>query len=370
LLHEALHELRRGYACGEGDPRWYGLAGRVALDLWDWIAWDELTVRQIAMLRTDGVLTLLPVALAFRAWMSVHNGQFAAAEALLEEARAITGANGTTPPGYIEPVLAAYRGDTSRTLNLVRASSSHSNVWAEGQMIPMVHFAAAVLHNGLGEYADALAATDLAAQHDDLGLGGYTLVQRIEAAARLGETEIASTALTQLLERTEAGGTDLALGLAARSRALLASGPDAEALYQKALTHLERAGIAILLARARLIYGEWLRRENRRNDAREQLRQAYDVFAKAGADGFAQRTRRELRATGDSVRTPDAGPSDSLTAQESVIARLARDGHTNQEIGTQLFISPRTVEWYLSKIFSKLHIGSRRELRTVLRDIT
>lgn len=369
VLNVALQQLLRDYARGEGDPHWYGLAGRVALDLWDWIAWDELSARQIQMLRTDGLLTLLPVALAFRAWMSVHNGQFAAAEALLEEARAITGANGTTPPGYIEPVLAAYRGDKNRTLNLVRASTAHATMRAEGQMIPMVHFAAAILHIGLGEYSDALAATELAVQHDDLGLGGYALVQRIEAASRLGETEIARTALDQLLERTEASGTDLALGLAARSRALLASGPDAEALYQKALVHLERTGITMLLARARLIYGEWLRRENRRNDAREQIREAYDAFVKAGAEGFAERARRELRATGESVRTPDAGPSDSLTAQESTIARLARDGHTNQEIGTQLFLSPRTVEWYMSKIFSKLHIKSRRGLRTALHDV-
>jgi DNA-binding CsgD family transcriptional regulator len=289
---------------------------------------------------------------------------------LLDDAHVITEATGTLPPGYIEPVLAAYRGDKDRTLNLVRASTDYTTVYAEGQMIPMVHFAAAVLHVGLGEYPEALAATELAVQHDDLGLGGYALVQRIEAAARLGEVRIAAEALDQLIARTEPSGTDLALGLAARSRALLASGPEAEGLYQEAIAHLERTGITILLARAKLIYGEWLRRENRRNDARDQLRRAHSLFVKARADGFAERTRRELVATGDSVRMQDVGPSDSLTGQESVIARLARDGHTNQEIAEQLFISPRTVEWHMSRIFDKLQIRSRRGLRAALRAST
>jgi DNA-binding CsgD family transcriptional regulator len=237
----------------------------------------------------------------------------------------------------------------------------------------MVHFAAAILHIGLGEYSEALAATELAVGYDDLGLGGYAgyaLIQRIEAAARLGETEIAAEALDQLIARTEASGTDLALGLLARSRALLASGAEAEALYQKAIAHLERTHITMLLARTHLIYGEWLRRENRRQDASEQLRRALGLFVEAGADGFAERARRELVAAGGSAGTPNSSASASLTGRESLIARLAGDGHTNQEIAVQLFISPRTVEWYLSKVFSKLQISSRRGLRKALRDAT
>jgi DNA-binding CsgD family transcriptional regulator len=366
LLDAALQQLRRDYLRGDGDPRWYGLAGRVALDLWDWIAWDDLTGRHIQMLRDGGLLTLLPVALAFRAWMSVHAGRFSDAEALLEEAHLITGATGTAPPGYIEPVLAAYRGDKPRTLKLVRAGIDRSTVRADGQMVPMVHFAAAVLHIGLGEYREALAATELAVQHDDLGLGGYALVQRIEAAARLGENEIATDALNRLIVRTEPSGTDVAFGLAARSRALLATGEEADALYRTAIRHLERTGITMLVARAHLIYGEWLRRENRRTDAREQLRRAHGLFVKAGADAFADRACRELVATGESVAILDAEPEDLLTGQESVVARLARDGYTNQEIAAQLFISPRTVEWHLSKVFNKLQIRSRRGLRSAL----
>ncbi|MGY4650721.1 helix-turn-helix transcriptional regulator [Mycobacterium sp. URHB0021] len=383
LLNEALRELRRDYSRGDGDPRWYVLAGRVALDLWDWNAWDELAVRQIQTQRDSGLLTLLPVALAFRAWMSLHAGRFPDAETLLEEARLITEAVGATMPGVrggvggrhvgsIEPVLAAYRGDKNRTLNLVRASTAHATVHAEEE-IPMVHFAAAILHLGLGEYSEALAATELAIGYDDLGLGGYAgyaLIQRIEAAARLGETEIATEALNQLIARTEASGTDLAFGLAARSRALLAKGGEAEALYQKAIAHLERTHITMLVARTQLIYGEWLRRENRRHDAREQLRRALDLFVEAGADGFAERATRELVATGDSVRRRNSRASVSLTGRESVVARLASDGYTNQEIAVQLFLSPKTVEWYLTKVFNKLQISSRRGLRKALRDAT
>jgi DNA-binding CsgD family transcriptional regulator len=380
LLNEALKELRRDYSRGDGDPRWCVLAGRVAGDLWDWNAWGDLAVRQIQTQRDSGLLTLLPVALAFRAWMSLHAGRFSDADALLEEGRLITEAVGATLPGVgegvggrhvggIEPVLAAYRGDKNRTLNLVRASTVHATVHAEGEILT-VHFAAAILHIGLGEYSEALAATELAVGYDDLGLGGYALVQRIEAAVRLGETEIAAEALNQLLARTEASRTDLAFGLAARSRALLASGGEAEALYQKAIAHLERAHITMLLGRAHLIYGEWLRRENRRHDAREQLRRALGLFVEAGADGFAERASRELVAAGDSTRRPNSRASVSLTGRESVVARLASDGHTNQEIAVQLFISPKTVEWYLTKVFGKLQISSRRGLRNALRDAT
>ena len=368
LLKSALNELRGEYLRGDADPRWYGLAGRVALDLWDWKAWDELTVQHIGMLRESGMLALLPVALAFRAWMCVHSGEFSEAEALLAEARAITEATGTPRSGYIEPALAGYRGDKERTLELVRTSIASATVRADGQMVPMVHFAAAVLHNSLGEYREALEATELAVQHDDLGLGSYALAQRVEAAARLGEYDVGAEALRQLLERAVAGGTELALGIGARSRALLASGHEAEARYREAIAHLERSGIEMLLARAHLIYGEWLRRENRRNDAREHLRRAHDIFSRVRADGFAARARGELLALGDAVAKPEAGRSETLTSQESFIARLARDGHTNQEIGTRLFISTRTVEWHMSKILNKLDIKSRRGLRAALAD--
>jgi DNA-binding CsgD family transcriptional regulator len=266
-------------------------------------------------------------------------------------------------------VLAAYRGDKNRTLNLVRAPTADATVHAEGGPL-LVHYAAAILHIGRGEYSEALAATELAAGYDDLGLGGYVLIQRIEAAARLGETEIAAEALNQLLARTDASGCDLAFGLAARSRALLATGEEAEGLYQQAIVHFDRAHIPLSLARAHLIYGEWLHRENRRHDAREQLRRALVLFTEAGADGFAERTSRELVAAGDSVRRPNSRASAALTGRESVVARLASDGYTNQEIAVQLFISPRTVEWYLGKVFSKLQLSSRRGLRHALRDAT
>jgi DNA-binding CsgD family transcriptional regulator len=364
-----MSELHREYSRGEGDPRWYGLAGHVALDLWDQHAWDDLTARQLTALRAGGLLTLLPGTLAFRIATCVHAGRFSEAQALLEEAHAIAGATGTPPPGYIEPLLAAYRGDEARTLELVRAGLDHAAVRAEEPLVMIVHFAAAVLHNSLGQYSDALAATDLAIQYDQLDMYGYALAQRIEAAARLGETDIAAEALQQLVERAEASGTDLALGVAARSRALLAEGAEADALYREAITLLRRSRVNVLLARAQLIYGEWLRSENRRDDAREQLRRAYEVFTRVGANGFAERTRLELLALGESVGKTTPSLSDALTNQELFIARLARDGHTNQEIAAQLFISRRTVEWHLSKVFHKLDIKSRRGLRAALAQI-
>ena len=370
LLKAAMSQLHREYSRCEGDPRWYGLAGRVALDLWDQHAWDDLTARQLTALRAGGRLTLLPGTLAFRIATCVHAGRFSEAQALLEEANAIAGATGTSPPGYIEPLLAAYRGDEARTLELVRAGlEEHAGVRAERPLVMIVHFAAAVLHISLGQYLDALAATDLAIGYDELDMYGYALAQRIEAAARLGETDIAAEALQQLVERAEASGTDLALGVAARSRALLADGAEADALYREAITLLRRSRVNVLLARAQLIYGEWLRSENRRDEAREQLRRAYEVFTRVGADGFAERTRLELLALGESVGRTTPSLSDALTNQELFIARLARDGHTNQEIAAQLFISRRTVEWHLSKIFHKLDIKSRRALRAGLAQI-
>jgi DNA-binding CsgD family transcriptional regulator len=194
----------------------------------------------------------------------------------------------------------------------------------------------------------------------------WALPELIEAAARTGDTGIATGALTRLAEFTRAGGTAFGLGVEARSRALLSAGETAENLYREAIERLGRTRLRPELGRAHLLYGEWLRRENRRAAAREQLRTAYDMLAAMGAEAFAERARHELLAAGEIVRRQTAEPDSTLTAQEAHIARLAADGHTNSEIGAQLFLSARTVEWHLRKIFTKLGIGSRRELRTAL----
>ncbi|MFI5613301.1 AAA family ATPase [Amycolatopsis sp. NPDC051903] len=365
-LMEAVRQFLRDSDAGVAGLRWYGLVGRIALDLWDQQSWDDLAARQVQILREQGVLTLLPVALAYRAGVCVHAGRFDEAAALLEESDAISQATGAPPPLYIEPVLAAYRGEEERTLQLVRTSLHSATVRGEGRVIPIVQYAAAVLHNSLGQYREALAATDWAVEHDDIGMYGYGLLERVEAAARCGETGIATEAMEELVARADATGTEMALGVAARSRALLAKGDEADGLYRSAVEHLRRSKVGVLQARAQLLYGEWLRSERRRDDAVVQLRQARAVFRRVRADGFAERARRELVAAGEAVGVPTVALADRLTGQETYIAQLAAEGQTNQEIAAQLFLSPRTVEWHLGKIFAKLEITSRRGLRAAL----
>jgi ATP/maltotriose-dependent transcriptional regulator MalT len=221
-----------------------------------------------------------------------------------------------------------------------------------------------VLYNGLGRYGEALAAAGLASEHPEgLAFSNTTLVELIEAATRTGQVERAADALKQLSERTTASGGDWALGDEARSRALLSEGEPAERLYREAIERLGRTRVRAELARAQLLYGEWLRRHNRRVDAREQLRVAHQMLTAMGIEGFAERARRELLATGETVRRRAVETADELTAQEAQIARLAGDGRTNLEIGAELFLSSRTVEWHLHKVFTKLGISSRRQLR-------
>ena len=224
----------------------------------------------------------------------------------------------------------------------------------------------ALMHNGRGRYAEALAAAQRACEYDDVGPFAWALVELIEAGVRSDAADAASAALDRLSRRTQASGTDWALGIEAGSRALVSDGRDAEPHYREAVERLARTRGVVHLARARLLYGEWLRREGRRVDAREQLRTAHETLGRIGAEAFAERARRELLATGETARTRTEDARDALTPQEAQIAQLARDRHTNPEIGAQLFISPRTVEYHLRKVFTKLDISSRKELRGAL----
>ena len=230
----------------------------------------------------------------------------------------------------------------------------------------MIECSAAVLFNGLGRYEEALAAAERGAAHEGLGLYALALVELVEAGVRSDRSQLAAAALERLSERTQASGTDWALGMEARSRALLCAGEAAEALYEEAIKRLSPGRVGLHLARAQLVYGEWLRRENRRVDSRVQLRAAHESFSRFGAEAFAERARRELLATGETLRHRSADAPDALTPQEAQIARLAGDGRTNPEIGAELFISPRTVEYHLRKVFAKLDITSRKELRQAL----
>jgi ATP/maltotriose-dependent transcriptional regulator MalT len=300
--------------------------------------------------------------------MLLFAGDLTAAASLTGEAQAVKEATGSNLAPYGALGLAALRGDEAGTLALLDATREDVTRRGEGAGITFAEWANAVLNNGLGRYPDALAAARRATSYEaDLGSMIWPTVELIEAAARSGVTETATGACERFAVMTDASGTDWALGLQARSQALLREGEEAERLYREAIAHLGRTRMRVDLARAHLLYGEWLRRQHRRLDAREQLRTAHGMVEGIGAEAFAERARRELRATGETARrrTLVAGRED-LTAQEAQIARLARDGLSNPEIGTRLFISAHTVQYHLRKVFPKLGITSRGQLDRVL----
>lgn len=358
----------------DGVIRWLWTACPVApepmaADLWDDDSWHELATRAVRLARDAGALASLPIALSYRAAVHLHAGEFAAAAALIHESDAIAEATGNAPLRYTSLALAAWRGDETRAVRQIESSVKEATARGEGRALGLAGYATAVLYNGLGRYDAALAAAKHACSYDDLGFFGWSLVELIEAAARSGARDVAADALQQLEERARAAGTNWALGVLARSSAQLEHGRSADALYRESLTRLERCRMVVHLARAHLVYGEWLRREQRRVDAREQLRLAYDMLVSMGANAFAERARGELAATGETVRKRVMESRDDLTAQEVLVARLAAQGRTNPEIGAQLFISPRTAEYHLRKVYTKLGISSRRSLRDAIRDI-
>jgi DNA-binding CsgD family transcriptional regulator len=306
------------------------------------------------------------VALNYRAAALLQSGRFAEAAALIEEADAISDASGHQAVMLASFELTAWRGREAETLRMIDRMTRVARTVRFGRPISLGHYSKAILYNGLGRYPEALTAAQQACEHEDLDLYGRSLVELVEAGVRSGKVDLASDALERLVERTALAGTDWARGIEARSRALLTDGPAAEALYVEAIDRLTRTRIRAELARGHLLYGEWLRREGRRTDAREQLRPAHEMLTGMGAEAFGERARRELMATGETVRKRRVDTRNELTAQEAQIARLAADGHTNPEIGAQLFVSPRTVEWHLRKVYTKLDISSRRELRRAL----
>jgi DNA-binding CsgD family transcriptional regulator len=338
--------------------------------VWDDEAWHELATRAVRLARDAGALTALPVDLEYRAAVHAHAGEFDEASALIEEADAVAAATGNAPLRYVSLFLAAWRGDESQVLKLIESRTRDANARGEGRAIGWAEYVKGVLYNGLGRYEAALAGARQACAHEDPCFSGWSLVEVIEAGVRSGAHDEAAAALRKFEERTRAAGTNWALGMLARSSALLADGKAADALYREAIERLEGCRIVVHLARAHLVYGEWLRRENRRVEAREQLRAAYEMLSRIGAEGFAERARGELLATGETVRKRTLESRDVLTAQEALVARLAAQGRTNPEIGAQLFISARTAEYHLHKVFTKLGIRSRRSLRDALRDPT
>ena len=346
---------------------------------WGWLVrvadrslWDEegrrLTVRQVQLAREVGALDQLPILLNMMAMDAVWGGDFTAAASLVAEAAAVCEATGSRLAPFAAMMLASFRGREAEAAPLIRSAIEEGTAAGQGVAVTYAHWVAAILYSGLGRYPEALAAAQQASEHKHPYVSAWTLPELIAAAVHAGDLRTAGEALDRLAERTRAGGTEEGRGVEARCRALLSEGKAADECYREAVDRLSRTGFRPELARAHLLYGEWLHREDRRPDAREQLRAAHDMFAAIGMEAFAERARGELAATGETIRRRTADTHGELTPQEAQVARLARTGLSNPEIATQLFLSPRTVEYHLGKVFAKLDITSRRQLRQALPD--
>jgi DNA-binding CsgD family transcriptional regulator len=362
-LKQALSAFRSQDISREEEIRWLWLASRAAALLWDDDTWDVLATRHVQLARDAGALTALPAALTSRVYLHLFDGELVAAASLVEELEAVTEATGSHLAPYGALGVAAWRGREAEAGELIEATIAEVVPRGEGLGLTVTQWASALLYNGLQRYEGALAAAKLVSEHpEELLFYNWSLIEQIEAAACSGQPERAGDALQCLSQATRAGGTEWALGMESRSRALLSENKAAERLYREAIERLGRTRVRGQLARAHLLYGEWLRRERRRLDAREQLRTAHEMFAGMGIEAFADRAARELLATGETARRRTVETRGDLTAQEGQIARLARDGLSNPEIGARLFISPRTVEYHLHKVFTKLAITSRSQL--------
>lgn len=363
-LRRALAAYARRAPAPVEAARWRWMAGRLAGFVWDYAAWDVLTAEHVRAARDVGMLAELPLALISRVGVHLMSGEREAAAALVEEAEALARAtNSAPPPAYGAISLAAYRGADDEMTALVATTSKDFRARGEGMGITALSWATAAVCNALGRYDDAFAAaTEGASGAGETWYQALAVVELIEAASRTGRPGRAAEAVESLSESTRASDTPWAHGVEARSRALLADGEAAESLYRDAIESLEPTSLRVELARTHLLYGEWLRREGRRVDARGALRTAHELFSTFGMEGFAQRARVELEATGEHVRNRALRVVDQLTSQESQVAGLAAEGHTNRQIAEQLFISTKTVEYHLKKAYQKLDVTSRTQL--------
>ena len=351
--------------------RWGWMAVVAANILWDDDGWRAILARQVQLARNAGALEHLPLYLEAAAIIAAWSGDFGAAASLIAEVNAVREAIGSRIAPYAALLLGSLRGSQAEAVPLIEATINEAEAGGQGLAVTSARWAAAMLYNGLGRYDEASEAARQAAENPSgLQVSMWALIELIEAAARSGNMPMASDALERLAETTQVSGTGFGLGIEARSRALMAEDGPADGLYLEAIDRLGRTQLRPELARAHLVYGEWLRRQGRRSQAREQLRTAHGMLDTMGMEGFAERARRELLATGETARkrtvqaTVEA--SQALTAQEAQVARLARDGLSNPEIGARLFISSRTVQYHLGKVFTKLGISSRGQLNRVL----
>ncbi|HJY03365.1 MAG TPA: AAA family ATPase [Streptosporangiaceae bacterium] len=364
----ALRRATRAFASADvpaAEALWWGwLASAAGYALWDH-DWD-LTARQVQLAREVGALGQLPILLSPMAMDAVWSGDLGASASLIAEADTVRAATGSRQVPFAAAMLAAFRGREAEAAPLIQATLEQAAAGGQGGTVPGAYWVAAVLCNGLDRYEEALAAARQAREHEHAFTSAWALPELIEAAVRTGSMRAASDALDLLAEGARAGGTDWGLGIEARCRALLSEGEEAERLYTEAIGRLGRTRLRPDLARAHLLYGEWLSQQQRRGEARGPLRTAHDMLEAIGMEAFAARARRELQATGETARKRTVATGIGLTAQEAQIAQLARDGLSNPEIGARLFLSPRTVQYHLGKVFTKLDITSRSQLHRVL----
>lgn len=364
LLRRALEAMRSDPLDDQDALRWLWPASRAARAVGDDDAWLDLSARNVDLARRTGALSALSIALTERFTVELFVGDLPAALALAAEADTVTSVIGHGMSPHIAFLRAAWGGDETEARALLDANRTDVSARGEGLWLAGAELTSSVFLNAFGRYEEALEVAERAAAHPyEVGLSTWVYPELIEAAARSEQPARGADALARLTEIALASGTDWALGVLARCRALLTDGDDAEGLFRESLDRLARTRIRVALARTRLVYGEWLRRQGRRIDAREQLRAAHEFFREVDMEGFAERTRRELAATGETARARTVDTANDLTEQEALIARLAAEGRSNPEIGAQLYISPRTVEWHLGKVFTKLGVTTRRELR-------
>jgi DNA-binding CsgD family transcriptional regulator len=341
------------------------VAGIIAIEVWDYDAGRTLAERQVRVARGAGALVQLQFSLNFLAHHLMLAGDLPAAAALLEEDRLVSRMTGVPPIAYTGVLLEALRGNEQRTGALVATIADTAAAHGQGRIVSFASFAAAVLHNGLGRHDRAFECARRVFQGDVLGYQTLALPELAEAASRTGDRAVLEEARAWMSARARATPTPWARGIDARVRALASDGAAAEACYRESIECLKTTKLRVELARGHLLYGEWLRREGRRGEARDELRRAHHMFADMAVSAFAERARRELLATGERIRKRTTAATGSLTAQEAQIARLVKEGLTNPEIGTRLFLSARTVEWHLRNVFGKVGVSSRRQLRDV-----
>jgi DNA-binding CsgD family transcriptional regulator len=363
VLRQAVSAFRGTDVSTEEGLRWLWLACRAASLVWDYASWVVLSGRHVTLARDAGALTALPITFTMRAAVHLFAGEFTEAASMVAQTESVIEATGSSMAPYGALALAVFRGQEAQATQLIQTATDDAERRGEGRAHSLAQWAAAVLGNSLGRYEDALAAAQRASEDSPaVQFTSWALVELVEAAVRSAVPGRAAGAVQRLSGVARACQTDWVLGAEARSRALVSDGAAAENLYREAIGRFGRTRLRVDLARAHLVYGEWLRRQRRRRDARDQLGRAYEIFDSIGAAAFAERARIELRASGGQAHERSAETRDPLTAQEALIARLAAEGASNPQIAAQLFISPATVAYHLRKVFTKLGISSRSQL--------